>query len=194
MQLSTTYKTVALFLALCGCMTANATMVQQMNLGEMTINADKIFRGTVVSVKSGTVTAGGSELPTVSYTLRVTETFKGNTRAPGGKAGDVVVVTMLGEIKSANVDGDIRRFVPFRPPNLENGKEYLLFTTAPSALGLSMTVGVGQGTFRFLDGDFVLNDAKNSGLFRDMDSTGMPERGAIPYSAIAERIRSLTAN
>lgn len=194
MQAPKTIRALTLVLGLFACLFANATMVQQMNLGELAVNADKIFRGTVVSVESDTVTAGGAELPTVKYILRVSETLKGDTSSANGKAGNVVVLTMLGGQKQASGDGEVQRFLPFRPPTLERGKEYLLFTTTPSTLGLSMTVGVGQGAFRFVDGDNVINEAKNSGLFRDMDSTGMPQRGPIPYPAIAERIRSLTGN
>ena len=187
-------KALALVLGLCACLHANATMVRQMNLGELAGNADKIFRGTVTSVESGTIDAGGSELPTVTYVVRVSETLKGDTTSPNAKAGDVVVITMFGRIKQQASDGDIQRFNSFKAPNLEVGKEYLLFTTAPSALGLSVTVGAGQGAFRFVDGSNVMNEAKNAGLFRDMDGAGMPERGPIPYASIADRIRGLTGN
>lgn len=187
-------KLLTFVLGVGACMFASATMVQQMNLGELAVTADKIFRGTVISIEDGTVSAGGGELPTVKYILRVSETLKGDTRSANVKAGNVVEITMLGRRKSISGDGEIQHVTPFQPPILETGKEYLLFTTVPSSLGLSMTVGVGQGAFRFVEGNNVMNEAKNAGLFRDMDSTGMPQRGPIPYSAIAERVRSLTAS
>ena len=165
-----------------------------MNLGELTSNANKIFRGTVVRVESGTVSAGGGELPTVKYVIRVSETLKGDTASPGGKAGNVVELMMLGKTKQVATTDSVRNVSAFRPPVLATGKEYLLFTTAPSSLGLSITVGVGQGAFSFVQGDNVINESKNAGLFRDMDSGGMPQRGPIPYSALSQKIRSLVGN
>ncbi len=170
---------------------AGATMVQQLNLDEMTVVADKIFRGTVVTVESGTVEAGGGELPTVTYTIRVSDTLKGETSSGNGKAGNVVKFTVLGSLKAPAATGDIRFAGGFKAPKLSVGEEYLLFTTAPSSLGLSTTVGVAQGLFRFVLGSKVTNDAKNIGLFRDMDAAGLPQRGPIEYSAIAERISGL---
>ena len=172
--------------------TLDASTVRQFNLDEMTTNADKIFRGTVTKVETGTVEAGGGVLPTVTYTLRVNDTLKGDTSSENEKLGNVVKVTMLGTLKGAPAKNGIRFVGGFKSPVLERGKEYLLFTTPQSALGLSMTVGVGQGLFRFVYDNQVINDAKNAGLFRDMEHSEMPERGAIPYSLLSQRIRSMT--
>ena len=46
-------------------MTAMAVMVMQMGLGDLVSNADKVFRGTVLTKEPGTVFAGGGQLPTV---------------------------------------------------------------------------------------------------------------------------------
>jgi hypothetical protein len=181
-------------LGLFACMFAHATMVQQLNLGELTARADKIFRGTVIRTENGTVVAGGGELPTVKYVIRVSETLKGDTSTGNGKAGNVVELTMLGTLKSSGASGNIRHISTFRPPKLRIGDEYLLFTTAPSNLGLSITVGIGQGAFSFVQGNNVINEAKNAGLFRDMDNQGLPQRGPIPYPALAQRIHSLIGN
>ena len=171
--------------------TLDASTVRQFNLGEMTNNADKIFRGTVTQIKTGTVLAGGGELPTVTYTIRVNDTLKGDTSAEDNKLGNVVKLTMLGTLKAAPAKNGIRFVGGFKAPVLERGQEYLLFTTPQSSLGLSMTVGLGQGLFRFVYDNQVINDAKNAGLFRDMDNSDMPERGAIPYSLLSQRIRTM---
>lgn len=173
---------------------ASATMVQQMNLGELAFNADKIFRGTIISVEPGTVMAGGSELATTKVVIRVSEMLKGEAISANGKVGDIVEFTMLGSLKQPEAENGLRRVNAFTPPNLRSGQEYLLFTTAPSSLGLSITVGLGQGAFQFVDSDNVLNEAKNAGLFRDMDSQGMPARGPVPYEQLSQRIRSITGN
>ena len=71
-------------------------MVQQMNLGELTLNAEKIFRGTVVRVESGTIEAGGGVLPTVTYVIHVTESLKGHTSSVNGKIARTSVSAKTG--------------------------------------------------------------------------------------------------
>jgi len=169
----------------------DASLVKQFNLGEMTNNADKIFRGTVINIENGKLAVGGGELPTITYTIRVSDTLKGDTSSANEKAGNVVQLKMLGSIKVPSQNG-MKFAGGFKTPTLKNGQEYLLFTTQPSSLGLSMTVGVDQGLFRFVYGNRVINDVKNNGLFRNMDSDGMPQQGAVPYADMANRIRTLT--
>ncbi|MDJ0940407.1 MAG: hypothetical protein QNJ00_11655 [Woeseiaceae bacterium] len=173
---------------------AGATMVQQMNLGELSLNADKIFRGTVLEIENGTVAAGGGQLDTTTYVIRVSETLKGDTSSPDGKEGNIVRVTMLGSLKQPVTANGLIRASAFTPPRLTTGAEYLLFTTAPSSIGLSTTVGLGQGAFAFIDGENVLNEVKNAGLFRDMDAQGMPATGPIGYDELSGRIRTLVGN
>ena len=51
------------------------------------------------------------------------------------------------------------------------GQTYLVFTTQPSGVGLSTTVGLGQGCFRLYgkgDSQMAVNEVNNAGLFRDM--------------------------
>lgn len=170
---------------------ANATMVQQMNLGELTNNADKIFRGTVVRVESGTVKAGGAELPTVKYVIQVSDLLKGNISSSGKEGGNTVELTMIGRLKEKTSQSAIRNVTAFKLPVLKSGSEYLLFTTTPSQLGLSMMVGVGQGTFHFIEDGKVINEAKNAGLFRDMNNQAMAKRGALEYSDLTDQIKDL---
>ena len=42
-------------------MPAGATTLARMNLADLASRADKVFRGTVISVKAGSVKAGGGE-------------------------------------------------------------------------------------------------------------------------------------
>lgn len=187
-------RTLTLTFGLFAAMFANATMVQQMNLGELAFKADKIFRGTVMRVEAGTVTAGGAELATTKYVIRVSEMLKGDATNAAGKDGNFIEITMLGSLKQPETANGLRRVNAFTPPNLRAGREYLLFTTAPSNLGLSITVGLGQGAFAFVDSDNVLNEAKNAGLFRDMDAQGLPAQGPMPYADLSQRIRTIIGN
>jgi len=171
---------------------AFATMVQQMNLGEMTDNAANIIRGKITEIETGTVTAGGAELPTITYIVRVADVLKGSA-ATG--SDNLIRVTMFGSLKTASGGGEIKRSLSmFEGPSLQAGNEYLLFLTSPSSVGLSTTVGVGQGSFRFLGDGTVVNEAKNNGLFRDMDRNGMPASGPINYADLADRIQQLVTN
>ena len=120
-----------------------ATLVQGMGVPELADRADKVFRGTVLGVTQGTVEAGGAELPTVTYRLKVTEEFKGSFIAKGDD--HFAEITMIGEFKSAPA-GEMRHLSPAPDvPRLEIGKQYLLMTTPPSAIGLSAPVGLAQG-------------------------------------------------
>ena len=171
---------------------AFATMVQQMNLGEMTDNAANIIRGKITEIETGTVTAGGAELPTITYIVRVADVLKGSA-ATG--SDNLIRVTMFGSLKTASGGGEIKRSLSmFEGPSLQAGNEYLLFLTSPSSICLSTTVGVGQGSFRFLGDGTVVNEAKNNGLFRDMDRNGMPASGPINYADLADRIQQLVTN
>ena len=80
-------------------------------------------------------------------------------------------------------------------------------TTRPSGIGLSTTVGLGQGCFRISQvgkDEQAVNDANNNGLFRDMAPPAAPpgapaltqrarRRGPLSYADLAARIRGLVA-
>lgn len=169
----------------------NAAMMLQLDLQELTNRADKIFRGTVIGIKESTIIAGGGELPTVTYRIAVDEMFKGNaTEVKGDRA--VVEIRMIGslEIDKADESGKIH-FSPFSAvPRLSEGSNYVLFTTPESAIGLSMTVGLGQGAFRVfpvdgVDGAFTaVNEFNNAGL-------GINGEGPVDYDKLGAQIRAL---
>lgn len=168
-----------------------ATSVKQMNIDELSQNADKIFRGTVISVQPGTVEAGGAELATVTYTLKVEESFKGEFTI---EKDDVRLakITMITDAKSDPSASGISRMGMFRDvPRLAVGHDYLLFTSAESGIGLSTTIGLSQGCFDIV-GTMALNRVGNLGLFQGAATTG-PEKGAIPYAELSSRIRTILA-
>jgi hypothetical protein len=71
-------------------------------------------------------------------------------------------------------------------PRLTMGSDYLLFTTAASSIGLSTTVGLGQGAFMVYSQDkqdWAVNQYENSGL-------GMGGGGAVPYADLVAEIRA----
>lgn len=176
-------------------MSVSAATVLQMDLAQMVGRAGTIFRGTVLDVREGTVPLGGGELPVVTYRLRVDEAFKGTFQEVKGL--QIAELTMVGKLKS--VDTSAARLLSILPelPKLQVGQDYLLLATAPSAAGLSTTVGLGQGAFT-LSGkpgqETAVNGNHNRGL--GLQATGIepvPE-GPVPYSTLAENIRSILGN
>ena len=191
---------IYLLLLTCGVLQLpllGATVLRQMNLEDMIQRADRIFRGTVLDFSGGTVAVGGVELPTVTYRLRVDESFKGSYTTVKGD-DQVVEIQMIGVLKKAPATGDPIQALPVLPdlPRLKLGKDYLLFTTAPSSIGLSATVGLGQGSFSIVSRnkqDLVINEFNNVGLFRDMEVEGFPSQGLVNYAQLGDLIRDLLA-
>ncbi len=160
---------------------ASAAMVMKMDLAGLVGNADKVFRGTVVGKGADTVAAGGATLPVVVYTIQVDEPIKGEYGS--GKESQTVQIRLLGNLKPQPQTGDVRRIggVDLNP-DLTVGTTYVLFTTRPSAVGLSTTVGLGQGLFRvFTDAngrELAANALNNQGLFD----------GAVSYAELKAAI------
>jgi hypothetical protein len=176
------YAFIATFL--CRLAVVQGSSVLQLDLNELCKRADRIIRVTVIDITTGTVEAGGGKIPTVTYRLRVKETL-------GGSPLGVVDLTMVGNIKGEAAQGAVRRFPLFtQTPRLDQGQEYLLFTTRASRIGLSTTVGWEQGCFRIFDRDktvYAINGANNNGL-------GLKTAGPVEYAALVQRIRELRGN
>ena len=117
--------------------------------------------------------------------------FKGKaTTVKGDEA--VVEIRMVGSLSHDKVDenGNMR-FSAFRDvPVLRQGGDYVLFTTRESSIGLSVTVGLGQGAFRVLpvdgtDDQFTaVNEFNNAGL-------GLNGAGPVEYNMLGAQIRAL---
>jgi hypothetical protein len=160
-----------------------SSAVQQFNLKGLCDRSDRILRATVLDVTQGTVRAGGGDIPAVTYRLKVSEALAGGASA-------VLDIKMIGSVKADASKGSIRRHSMFDDvPKLEKGREYVLFTTKPSAAGLCTTVGLAQGCFNIVTqnkSDYAVNGLNNRGL-------GLPSAGPVAYTELARRIRELRA-
>jgi hypothetical protein len=194
-KLRTRLLTVAAMALLWGSL-AQAATVRHMNLEQMVGNAGLVFRGTLLDVREGTIQAGGAELPTVTYRLRVEEAFKGSFQEVKGQ--QIAEIKMIGKLKSERGTGT-RHQVPLpEVPRLQVGQDYLLLTTQPSSIGLSTTVGLMQGNF-VINGkpgqETVINGNNNVGLFLGMNNsvsaTPGQSGGPVSYSTVAEMIRNI---
>ena len=166
---------------------AHATTVLKMDLGEMCSRSNLIFRGRVLAIDTGSMQLGDAELPTVTYTLDVSETLLGDA-AFFVEKGDqrLARITMVANKAAESVDGDVVRFSKLpEMPDLALNEEYLLMTTRPGATGLSTTVGLGQGCFHISPKtEQAANELGNAGL-----SAGI--NGPVSYSQLADEIRAL---
>jgi hypothetical protein len=184
----------------------HAVYVRQMTLPELVANADRIVRGTVIAGDDTTVSAGGGQLPATAYRIRVAEMLKG---APA--SGDLLDVRLLARPKAAPT-GSLRRGTLLQDvPEFRVGQEYLFLLTRPSAVGLSTTVGLGQGLFELRgrgSEQVAVNGANNVGLFGRPDaaaaaaatpgatarsSGGRSAGGPVAYNTLASEIRALAA-
>lgn len=184
----------AVALALLAGQAMEAATVRQFNLEQMVDRADRIFRGTVLEAKEGTVQAGGGELPIVTYRIRVDEALKGEFQELKGQT--IAEVRMIGKLDSSRAAAQRRLSTMPVLLRLEVGQDYLLLTTPPSAIGLSTTVGVGQGSFRLFGKpgqETAVNAYNNQGLFTGMSraAAGIPSGGPVPYPVLADLIRGL---
>ena len=153
----------------------SGAMVRKMDLPEICGNSDRIFRGIVRSATPGTVSAGGGELPTVTYRIEVVEAFQGSFETKGDK--QMAELTMLGQIKGRTV-GNLQSFSGLPElPQLTVGREYLLLATAESSIGLSTTVGLAQGCF------LISGQGKN-----EVATDGIGNSRA--YAGLADEIRA----
>lgn len=170
----------------------SATILKQMNLADLAGNANRIFSGTVIEIGKGDLAVGGGKVATVTYRVIVDNSFRGDfIEKEGVRVAEFTMVTDPGPRRSGN---QVSFSVLPTMPDIQMGQRYLFFTTAPSSVGLSTTVGLGQGCFR-ITGDpgeeITTNEFDNLGLFRGMSAPGMPERGPIAYSRLVQQIDAL---
>ncbi|MDJ0835278.1 MAG: hypothetical protein QNK37_02115 [Acidobacteriota bacterium] len=173
----------------------SAGNVMQMNLDQLTNRSAKIFRGTVLDMKTGSLEIGGGTLPTVTYVVQVTDGLKGTYQTV--KNMQVAEITMIGTVKKEERRSGDNLHISILPkmPELQVGSEYLLFCTQPSSAGLCTTVGLGQGSFRIVTKNKVdtpLNEIDNLGLFRDMPQrSAHSDPSSITYTDLANEIRNI---
>jgi hypothetical protein len=162
-----------------------------------------VFRGTVLQARVGSVEVGGGRLPVVTYRVRVDESFKGSYETVKGIR--VAEIKMLGRTDPVRSGHYLLNPILRDVPVLAVGETYLLMTTQPSRVGLSTTVGLGQGAFRITGkgpGEQAVNEFQNANLGGSEDlaagarrsfAAGAPtrSRGPVAYSDLAGQIRAL---
>ncbi|RMH22521.1 MAG: hypothetical protein D6696_02970 [Acidobacteria bacterium] len=167
---------------------AGATSVLQMNLETMCAGAHQIFRGTIVDMYETTIEVGGGTLPAVTYVAEVKEAFAGDFETVKGVT--VARFTVVGTLKQHQSG---QHPIPGLP-TLEIGGDYLLLVAPAGPVGLTATMGLGQGCFTISGKpgeETAVNAIGNAGLFDGMSAAGMPSSGPVSYSTLADLIHSL---
>ena len=168
------------------------------------LKAELAFRGTCTGAETYILYH-----PKISGGLLVT-TYTFSVPADGVIKGDVsetISFTQLG----ASIK-DSRKFnAPYvvGMPHYEVGKEYTVFLTGQSVLGLRSTIGLGMGRFNVITDPggkrMVVNDYDNRGLFQGigdrpavtkaLKAAGVPRErvvvGPIPEQDFTDIVRSL---
>ncbi|MEL7312330.1 MAG: hypothetical protein AAFN07_12510 [Pseudomonadota bacterium] len=178
---------VALALGVFGASALQASTVAQMNLEQMVTNSERVFVGTIIDVTESRRAVGGGEVPAITYKIRVSDTFKGEFQEIKGEL--YTEVTMLGSLK--HLAAGRHPITDF--PMLAVGGEYLLMVAPAGPIGLTATMGLGQGCFT-LSGDetdkVALNGANNIGLFAGMQ-VGFTGGEPISYGALSDLINNI---
>lgn len=166
----------------------SATKLLQMNLAQLLANSDRVFAGTLISVKEDSVQAGGGTIRALAYTFRVDQAFKGQFETEKGV-----------QIARFKTIGTLKQLENKRPPIpgfplFHSGRRYLLMVGPDGPAGLTSTVGLGQGSFE-IDGrpgeEVAKNLFNNAGLFRGMSVSGMPAGGPVSYLALSDLINQI---
>jgi hypothetical protein len=143
----------------------HATTVLRVDLPTLTADADRIFVGRVVTVRSG---RDHRRLPVTWITFAVDEALKG---APEAR----LTIKQIG-VAAPLADGTLYRIPAL--PTYREGDEVLLFLHPDSAAGFTSPVGFGQGRFRIRrDGEHPT--AENDTGNRDVKTPAGPA-GATP--------------
>ncbi|MFH0798678.1 MAG: hypothetical protein V2A66_00665 [Pseudomonadota bacterium] len=186
------------------CQPAKATQVVGVNMSDL-MQANVAFTGTCTGADARVMDepGGKSKIPVTTYTFSVSSDniLKGDV--PG-----TFSFTQLGVSRA-----EARRLGTssvMGMPSYEVGKEYTLFLTSASELGLRSTIGLGQGKFNVTttqDGKKqVVNDRGNKGLFLNLPQTKAmskalgtanisaavpPAGGPVDYDAFVKMVREL---
>ena len=170
----------------------HATILKQMNLDELAGNANAIFTGTVIGVEKDNMSLGGGTIPTVSYRVAVDTSFRGTFSVKEGQK--IAEIRMVFSPGPTPVGGAVHFSTLPKMPDIKLGQRYLFFTTRPSSVGLSTTVGLGQGCFR-VSGEpgheLAVNEYDNLGLYRGMNVNLPSKTSHLEYSTLVERIQAM---
>ncbi|MBI2618973.1 MAG: hypothetical protein HYW57_02725 [Ignavibacteriales bacterium] len=164
--------------------------ISPLNIERLVDQSGMIFAGKVIGVETGR--KDQMNLYVTYYTFEVTDALFG-------------VETDTVRIKQYGGEADGRSFYPEGVPRFKIGEELLVMLYPPSKVGMTSTVGKGQGKFLIQDDDSsrikqVANAFNNKGLFRRLrypgtvaDESWAAEQptGPLGYEAFVETIRDL---
>lgn len=179
------------------------TSTVKMNLAELVNRSGRIFVGKCISISESTIPApGGGQLPVTIYTFSVAKSIK-------GVSSQTITVRQLGYRRPRFEKGYVFSIPGI--PSYKVGEEFVLLLTQESQLGLTVPVGMAQGSFKIYHDQRtgkkkVVNGLVNAGLFNGMESGNFKsytrlnskevtllarKEGAIEYEAFVSLLRKL---
>jgi len=165
MRLKLTFAGIILALAATLALKAQANQAIATNIDDL-MKADVAFTGVCTKAEAGTVERPKGSILVTRYTFAVSDALKGD-----------VAGTFSFTQWGATREDAARLGKPFvyGPPLYDVGKEYTLFLTSESRLGLRSPVGLAQGKFEVIRGPegkaMVVNEFNNKSLFRNLPQT-----------------------
>jgi hypothetical protein len=176
---------------------AQASQIVLINMDQM-MNAPVIFTGKCVGAEAKALETGGRTLPVTTYTFEVTDSIKGDVPA-------TFSFTHLGASRADSARLGLG-YVPGMP-HFEVGKEYTVFLTSETKLGLRGVMNLGAGKFNMVKGSDgkaqVVNDYGNKGLFRGAEKSSSMTKamsaggvkpgaaGPVDYDGFVRMVRDL---
>lgn len=161
------YLKSATLLAVICILPSFATSVLQLNLGDIVQRSENIFIGTCVDVKAVDVALKNGHIPATEYTFEIEQGLKGAATKTNRYTFRVVGRYGKNIEPAKNTTYQIDGMPSYIP-----GERYVLFMTQPSELGLSVPVGLMQGSFEIHKADdqrfMVSNGVRNAGLLSNM--------------------------
>lgn len=183
---------------------ATGTQVLPINFADLS-RASVAFMGVCTAVDAHIMKMeNGPGLLVTTYTFSVEppNVIKGNIPS-------TYSFTTLGSSNAAAVRFGVSNVIG--APDIEVGKEYVVFLNPTSRLGLTSIVGLNQAKFNVVIGPGgkkqVINDMGNNGLFKNLPAsasvskalsvgkvseTSLPESGAIDYDKFINMAREIT--
>jgi len=170
---------LALFATFCLATAAQALTIRALSLDELWARAERVVHARCLGV---TPVAARGDLPAVEITLAVEETLK-------GEADERLVIRQ--------VAGRLGHLLP----TCRAGDEAVLFLHAPSRLGLTSPVGLGQGYLRVVRSPGraarLVGDPRIVGALAPRAATGSPaalsgsraRQDTAPLDAALEALR-----
>lgn len=185
MRIKLTFAVLSLLMVMGFVRTSSANQAIGLNITDL-MKAKVVFTGVCTTAESSIKTREGKPggILVTRYTFDVSDVLK----------GDVPKTFSFTQWGAPRAEAKrLKRGFIYGPPLYQVGKEYTLFLSSESNLGLRAPIGSGEGKFQVIKGpqgkSMVVNDYGNNTVFRNLPQTkGMTKAlsaGGVKADALA---------